>query len=102
MLEWADDLKVRDSDLYLDAKIPRARSFVSHAHSDHICKHAAVYATAPTATLAAHRIGACAQTTVLEYGVDHVVDAGTSIRLLPAGHVLGSAMIHVTRPEGTL
>ena len=102
MLEWADDLKLRDSDLYLDAKTPRARSFVSHAHSDHICNHAAVYATAATAALAAHRIGACEATTTLEYGVDHVIDAETSIRLLPAGHVLGSAMIHVTRPGGTL
>ena len=102
MLEWADDLKIRDTSLYLDGRSPRARCFISHAHSDHLCEHASIIATPPTVALAAHRIGACAGTTSLEFNVDHAVDNRTTIRLLPAGHVLGSAMIHVTGPKQTL
>jgi putative mRNA 3-end processing factor len=101
MLEWADDLKVAGTQLYLDSRCTRGICFVSHAHSDHICTHDSVIATPATARLAAHRIGmTCADP--LEYGVDRDVGANTRVRLLPAGHVLGSAMIHVTRREETL
>jgi Cft2 family RNA processing exonuclease len=101
MLEWADDLKIAGTELYLDGKQPRGHSFVSHGHSDHISNHSRVIATAPTIALAAHRIGLCA-TESFDYGTDRALADGTSVRLLPAGHVLGSAMLHVTRPEGTL
>jgi DNA ligase-1 len=101
MLQWADDLKVANSDLYLDSCRPRGVCFVSHAHSDHICCHERVIATPATAKLAHHRIGmTCAEP--LDYRRDLQRDGDTIVRLLPAGHVLGSAMIHVTRPEGTL
>jgi Cft2 family RNA processing exonuclease len=101
MLEWADDLKIAGTQLFLDSRCTRGQCFVSHAHSDHICTHDTVIATPATARLAAHRIGmTCAQP--LEYGVERDLGDDTRVRLLPAGHVLGSAMIHVTRPEGTL
>ncbi len=101
MLEWADDLKIAGASLYLDSRVSRPLCFVSHAHSDHIATHDSVIATAATARLAGHRIGMTC-TEPLAFGVDRMIDATTCVRLLPAGHVLGSAMIHVTRPEGTL
>src|SRR3954471_18126200 len=98
MLEWADDLKIAGTPLYFDSRTSRGVCFVSHAHSDHICLHDSVIATPATARLAGHRIGlTCAEP--LEFGVERAIDAQTRIRLLPAGHVLGSAMIHVARPE---
>ena len=103
MLEWSDDLKIRDADFYLDARQPRDCSFVSHAHSDHICTHKRSIASKATARLMNHRLeGGCPTDQTFEYDVTHAFDDETSFKLLPAGHVLGSAMLHLTRPEGTL
>jgi Cft2 family RNA processing exonuclease len=101
MLEWADDLKVRDTELYLDSRTPRRRCFVSHAHSDHLGSHEQAIATPPTRALAEYRIGAQGVAEV-DYHQDFEFCPRTRLRLLPAGHVYGSAMVHVTRPEGTL
>jgi Cft2 family RNA processing exonuclease len=102
MLTWAQDLRLSGNDLYLDSRTPRARCFVSHAHSDHLGLHDETICTPATAAFAEHRVGAAANVQTLEYDVDFRFDADTSLRLLPAGHVVGSAMLHVTRPEGTL
>ena len=104
MLQWDDDLRVAGTPLYLDSRRPRPVCFVSHAHSDHIPydgAHESAYATAATAELAEYRTG---MTTVtrLGYRTLHALDADTRLRLLPAGHVLGSAMLRVERPEGAL
>ena len=101
MLEWAGALKIRHTDLFLDSRKPRALSFISHAHGDHIETHDVAIATPATAALTGHRI-ALKTVTALDYNVEHRTDPHTSLRLLPAGHVLGSAMLHVTRPEGAL
>jgi Cft2 family RNA processing exonuclease len=103
VLEWSDDLKIRGADLYLDARNPRDCSFVSHAHSDHICAHKRSIATKITAALMNHRLeGGCSIDQTFEYDISHPLDDRTTVKLLPAGHVLGSAMLHLTRPEGTL
>jgi len=101
MLEWADDLKLCGTGLYLDSRKPRERCFVSHAHSDHLGVHREAIATAATRALAEYRIGV-QRVTELAYGVDFDFCPHTRLRLLPAGHVVGSAMVHATRPEGTL
>jgi Cft2 family RNA processing exonuclease len=101
MLEWADDLKLCGVGLYLDSRQPRERCFVSHAHSDHLGVHEHAIATPATRALAEYRVGTRV-VTELEYGIEHRFCAETTLRLLPAGHVFGSAMLHVTRPEGTL
>jgi Cft2 family RNA processing exonuclease len=101
MLAWADDLKLHGADLYLDSRRPRAACFISHAHSDHIALHQHAIAMPATALLTAHRLGE-QRTTQLEYDQPWDLDRQTTLRLLPAGHIVGSAMLHVTRPEGTL
>jgi Cft2 family RNA processing exonuclease len=101
MLEWENDLKLCGTGLYLDSRQPRGACFVSHAHSDHLGSHQHAIATGPTRALAEYRIG-LRGVTELAYGVDHAFCPETTLRLLPAGHVFGSAMLHVTRPEGTL
>src|SRR5687767_9772716 len=101
MLEWADDLKLCGTELYLDSRQPRARCFVSHAHRDHLGFHEHAIATGPTRALAEYRIG-LRGVAELEYHQEYSFCPRTTLCLLPAGHVLGSAMLHVTRPEGTL
>lgn len=101
MLEWADDLKLRGTALYLDSRQPRHQCFVSHAHSDHLGVHEHAIATPATRALAEYRVGVRG-VTELEFHADHDFCPRTRLRLLPAGHVSGSAMLHVTRPEGSL
>ena len=86
MLEWADDLKIAGTDLYLDSRQPRPLCFVSHAHSDHLGLHGCAIATPATTALAKHRIGLCGGTE-LPYHVEHTLGDDTRVRLLPAGHV---------------
>jgi len=101
MLQWDDDLKIPSAGLYLDSRQPRPRCFVSHAHSDHIGCHLETIATAPTAAFLARRTGApCAG--AADYDAPRELEPRMTIRLLPAGHVLGSAMLHLTSPEGSL
>ncbi len=100
MIEWDNGLRVAGGDLYLDSRQARARSFISHAHSDHLGKHDLAIATPQTLDLARLRTR-INDTIALPFGVDHdLPDA--RIRLLSAGHVLGSAMIHLTNDRGTL
>ena len=101
MLEWAEDLKLCGAELYLDSRRPRPCCVVSHAHSDHIGCHDHAIATSATRALAEYRIGV-RNVTELNYFQDFDFCPATRLRFLPAGHVLGSAMVHVTRPEGTL
>jgi Cft2 family RNA processing exonuclease len=102
VLTWAEDLKLSGNDLYLDSRRPRERCFVSHAHSDHLGVHAQTICTPATAAFAEHRVGPAGEVVALDYNIPFTFDASTTVRLQPAGHVFGSAMIQVHRPEGTL
>src|SRR5580765_3031567 len=101
MLEWADDLKIRDCDLYLDSRQSRGQCFVSHAHSDHIGVHTETIATQPTAALLKLRLGA-QTTTELPFGVPHHIYPDTVVALRSAGHILGSAMLHLQTLQESL
>ena len=102
VLEWNDDLRLAPLDLYLDSRQPRSFSFVSHAHADHIASHRCSVATAQTLALLERRIGSGGCSIELPYHADHAVGRDAVLRLLPAGHVLGSAMLHLSCNEGTL
>jgi putative mRNA 3-end processing factor len=85
--------------LALDARRKGELSFVSHAHADHIARHDRVIATAPTLRLMAHRLGALKGPLSVPYNKPFALGALT-LELLPAGHILGSAQLRVTRPDG--
>ena len=98
--------------LWLDAHKPIGPAeavFVSHAHSDHIAGHAEVFLTPATRDLMRARVSGERIEHVLEFGqrVD-LSAAGFKVRrpahltLLPAGHVLGSAMSLVESEAGSL
>jgi Cft2 family RNA processing exonuclease len=71
------------------------RVVVSHAHSDHIAAHREVILTDATARLMRARLGGQRVEHVLPFGERREFagpDAAFRVTLLPAGHILGSAM----------
>lgn len=87
---------------WLDAQKAQARSFVSHAHSDHIAPHREIIATRETAGLMRLRVGGKRQETILGYGQPWAAEFGCEVKLYPAGHIFGSAMLHATSEHGSL
>jgi Cft2 family RNA processing exonuclease len=76
---------------WLDARAAVARSFVSHAHSDHIAAHGEIVASAATARLLRARLGGARREHVLPFGRTEALAPDTAVTLHPAGHILGSA-----------
>ena len=91
-------LRVSRSGLYLDAHRRSSCAFVSHAHGDHIARHDRTIATAATVALMRHRLGPNTRGEALpaEYRQPFGL-ADLTLELFPAGHVLGSAQLRVTR-----
>jgi DNA ligase-1 len=85
-----------EAGLWLDAHRGQGLSFVSHAHADHVAGHQKMICSQPTACLLKERFGFKGEMIALAWDEpwDH---AGHRLVLTPAGHVLGSAMIHMTR-----
>ena len=84
-------------DLWLDPQDPKPRAFVSHAHADHFARHDSALCSDVTAALLRQRFHfAENRMEALSFHVPLVRD-GFRLRLLPAGHISGSAMLHVTR-----
>jgi Cft2 family RNA processing exonuclease len=83
---------------------PRKRkpfAVVSHAHGDHVGRHECFIATPETIALIRVRMGdALAHRGVaLPYGETYK-GKGYRVQLYPAGHILGSAMVHVETDAG--
>jgi DNA ligase 1 len=82
--------------LWLDPHHAVDLAVVTHAHADHVAPHRKLIATPATCHLLRSRYSHKAEHTPLAYGAALEV-GGFRIQLYPAGHVLGSAMVHVTR-----
>lgn len=85
-----------DQELWLDPRRKKPFAVISHAHSDHVARHATFLATPATIALIRVRMGdALAQRGIaLPYGETYQ-GPSYQLRLHPAGHVLGSAMVEV-------
>lgn len=71
------------------------RVVISHAHSDHTAPHREVILTAPTARFLRLRLRGERWEHVLPFGEAHPFDGPAGpfqLKLLPAGHILGSAL----------
>src|ERR1700730_12243477 len=82
-------------DFYIDPQSPVARAVITHGHGDHARPgNEGVLATPDTLAIMRQRYGEAAGGALqpLAYG-DSVTVGGVALRLLPAGHVLGSAQI---------
>jgi putative mRNA 3-end processing factor len=99
-------IRVAGLPLWLDASdyradgspVRRPLNFVSHAHADHLGRHRRVICSAPTLALMKQR-QRVEEAVVLDWGEPHSV-ADATVRLYPAGHVLGSAQILIEH-QGT-
>jgi Cft2 family RNA processing exonuclease len=87
---------------WLDARKSQQRSFVSHAHADHIAPHREIVTTRATASLMRLRMAGKRHETILDYGQPWAAEFGCEMKLFPAGHILGSAMLHATTEQGSL
>ncbi len=99
----AGQLKVADSGLHLDAHRRSPCAFVSHAHGDHIARHDRTIATPATVALMRHRLGEKVKGDALPVAYRQPFGlADLTLELYPAGHVLGSAQLKVSRDGITL
>jgi putative mRNA 3-end processing factor len=93
-------VRVLNSGLHLDATRRVECAFVSHAHGDHIARHERTIATAATLALMRHRLGVPRRARAEQLPAAHRSPFGLgelTLELFPAGHVLGSAQLRVSR-----
>lgn len=92
------DLYLPGLDLWLDPAFSRPNAFISHAHADHVrCRHGAVLCTPETAALIRLRLRKFRANT-LPFG-QSTHRRGYTVRLIPAGHIFGSAQLVVESPQ---
>lgn len=86
-------------DFWLDPWDAKESAFVSHAHADHFARHGNALCSTLTAKLLRARFNmAEARLEGVDFGQMTDRD-GFRLRMLPAGHIAGSAMLHVTRKK---
>lgn len=86
----------------LDAAKSVDRAIISHAHSDHIARHREIVCSPPTARLLRARMPGRRVEHVLPFGHTEALSPDTAVTLHPAGHILGSSLVHLQGPQGTL
>ncbi len=99
-------LKLTRADLAIDIPRRQGRAFVSHAHFDHMARHAYALCSPATAALYQARLG---RRPTMEMPFRSPVEwGGLRLTTYPAGHCLGSAMLLAEemqssdKPEKTL
>ena len=91
MFHWDGGLKLTRPGLAIDFRRRQPRAFISHAHADHIARHAYALCTPATAALYHARLG---PRPVLEMHYRRPIEwGGLRLTVYPAGHCLGSAML---------
>jgi putative mRNA 3-end processing factor len=89
-------LFVEPGEFHIDPTAGAARAVITHGHSDHARSgHQAVLATGDTLAIMRARLGAAgagAMQQALRYGETLTIGA-VQLRLMPAGHILGSAQV---------
>lgn len=96
-VSYSKGVHVPELDLWLDPGRAKPWAFVSHAHFDHFGRHQRVICSEVNAKLMRARFGISEdRLEPHEFGVPWE-EEGFRFELLPAGHIFGSAMIHLTR-----
>ena len=95
-IETKGGIYLPEADLWLDPHRKKDFAFVSHAHADHFARHREILCSPTNAELLRVRFGGKRDYLELPFG-ETLERNGHRIVLLPAGHALGSAMIHITR-----
>jgi Cft2 family RNA processing exonuclease len=95
VLDFDDGVHLIGTGIFLDSRRARERAIVTHAHSDHVGPHRRWVTSPATAALCARRWGA--EDVEIHPFHEPWEDDGGRLTLLPAGHILGSAMVLVER-----
>lgn len=91
MFHWDGGLKLTKADLAIDFRRRQPRAFISHAHADHMARHAYAICTPQTAALYQVRLG---NRPARELPYREPIEwGGLRLTTFPAGHCLGSAML---------
>lgn len=93
-----EGLYCKYADFYLDPQVPVKNAVISHAHGDHAkAGNQNIYCSAFTADLMRLRFKKNAGATfqILDYHQNFEIGE-VQLELLPAGHILGSAMVKMT------
>ncbi len=90
-------LYLPELDLWLDPQRAKPRAFVSHAHGDHFARHQSALCSPVTAALIHTRFKLPVRRIDTQGFQLPFERDGFCFRLLPAGHIPGSAMLHLTR-----
>jgi putative mRNA 3-end processing factor len=101
VFHYDEGLFLTRAGLAVDVRRRQPRSFVSHAHTDHIARHELAFATPVTGRLYRHRLGPRHRVTEMHYG-QPVEFGGLRLTALPAGHCFGSAMLLAEDGDETL
>jgi putative mRNA 3-end processing factor len=82
-------------DFHIDPQHPVPRAVITHGHGDHArAGNARVLATRETIAIMQARYGDAAGQSLQALGYDQQVNVGeVEVRLVPAGHILGSAQV---------
>ncbi|MFQ6103170.1 MAG: MBL fold metallo-hydrolase RNA specificity domain-containing protein [Candidatus Glassbacteria bacterium] len=100
MIEYFHGIRVKGTDLWLDASRRKPLCFISHAHSDHVRRHRTVLATPETVMLCRKRVG-IADAITLPYGQEREIGDAV-VELFPSGHIHGAAQIQVKKDGRTV
>jgi len=84
---------------WLDAPSRTKRSFISHAHSDHIARHEEILCSPATARFLRVRLPGRRTVTEVPFDRPHALEFGVTATLHPAGHILGSSQILLESAE---
>ncbi len=87
---------------WLDAHFPVAKSFVSHAHFDHVAPHQVMLMSEGTARLTRARLPGERREIVLPFDTPHALTPECRVQLVAAGHIYGSAQFLAQSEHGTL
>ena len=100
-VQYQRGLFLPTQNLWLDPWEAKPLAFVSHAHSDRIAPHAEIIVSERTARLMQARMPGQRRERVIAFDEPALVH-GMQIRLLPAGHIFGSAQFFLEAEGGTL
>jgi Cft2 family RNA processing exonuclease len=100
LFRFEKDIHIPRLNLWLDSKRKRDFGFISHAHSDHIARHKHILCTLPTAALLRTRLnGVSFQAIPFK---ESIFFDDARVTLYPAGHILGSAQVHIQQGDRSL
>lgn len=98
-------LKCLPANAFIDPIRPVEAAIITHGHADHARPgHKRVYATRQTHDIMRIRYGEryCQEVVLLEYQQEIAIAQDVTLRLLPAGHILGSAQAVLEHRGGKL